>query len=148
MLPCSSCRHHAHKQEARSIDGSTTHSCRRQEFLATRRGSSADCPESGSSGRCQADNKQTKPGVPRRDEKPVMGLVSQKNYITVNDVNNILAVPKNPVSTDVNYLQKQDYGRVPQYLSSVKEQIAEEYKTIEVMTQSNQPQNMKTKLKC
>ncbi len=77
-----------------------------------------------------------------------MGLVSQKNYITVNDVNNILAVPKNPVSTDVNYLQKQDYGRVPQYLSSVKEQIAEEYKTIEVMTQSNQPQNMKTKLKC
>jgi hypothetical protein len=86
--------------------------------------------------------------VPRRDEKPVMGLVSQKNYITVNDVNNILAVPKNPVSTDVNYLQKQDYGRVPQYLSSVKEQIAEEYKTIEVMTQSNQPQNMKTKLKC
>jgi protein-tyrosine-phosphatase len=82
-----------------------------------------------------------KPGVPRRDEKPVMGLVSQKNYITANAVDNILAVPKKPVSTDVNYLQKQDYGQVPQYLSRVKEQIAEEYKMIEEMTQSNQPQN-------
>jgi hypothetical protein len=82
-----------------------------------------------------------KPTVPRRDEKPVMGLVSQKNYITANAVDNILAVPKKPVSTDVNYLQKQDYGQVPQYLSRVKQQIAEEYAMIEEMTQSNQPQN-------
>ena len=82
-----------------------------------------------------------KPTVPRRDEKPVMGLVSQKNYITANAVDNILAVPKKPVSNDVNYLQKQDYGQVPQYLSRVKQQITEEYRMIEEMTQSNQPQN-------
>merc|ERR1711939_1201105 len=78
-----------------------------------------------------------KPPVPRRDEKPVMGLVSQKNYITANAVDNILAVPKKPVSSDVNYLQKQDYGQVPQYLGRVKQQIQEEYRMIEEMTQSN-----------
>merc|ERR1711939_1053105 len=82
-----------------------------------------------------------KPPVPRRDEKPVMGLVSQKNYITANAVDNILAVPKKPVSNEVNYLQKQDYGQVPQYLGRVKQQIQEEYRMIEEMTQSNQPQD-------
>ena len=82
-----------------------------------------------------------KPGVPRRDEKPVMGLVSQKNYITANAVDNILAVPKKPASNEVNYLAKQDYGQVPQYLSRVKQQIQEEYRMIEQMTESNQPQN-------
>jgi len=82
-----------------------------------------------------------KPTVPRRDEKPVMGLVSQKNYITANAVDNILAVPKKPISNEVNYLQKQDYGQVPMYLSRVRQQITEEYRMIEEMQQSNQPQN-------
>eukprot|EP00290_Baffinella_frigidus_P003101 CAMPEP_0180171402 /NCGR_PEP_ID=MMETSP0986-20121125/34395_1 /TAXON_ID=697907 /ORGANISM="non described non described, Strain CCMP2293" /LENGTH=237 /DNA_ID=CAMNT_0022123265 /DNA_START=248 /DNA_END=961 /DNA_ORIENTATION=+ len=82
-----------------------------------------------------------KPTVPRRDEKPVMGLISQKNYITANAVDNILAVPKKPQSREVNYLAKQDYGLVPKYLDRVKGQISEEYKMIEEMQQSSQPQN-------
>lgn len=84
---------------------------------------------------------KVKPPVPKKDEKPVMGLVSQKNYITANAVDNILAVPKKPVSKEVNYLQKQDYGQVPAYLSRVKAQVQEEYRMIEDMQQSNQPQN-------
>jgi hypothetical protein len=32
-----------------------------------------------------------KPGVPKKDEKPIMGLVSDKNYIVANAVENILA---------------------------------------------------------
>mmetsp|Transcript_68645 Transcript_68645/g.143246 ORF Transcript_68645/g.143246 Transcript_68645/m.143246 type:complete len:239 (-) Transcript_68645:72-788(-) len=83
---------------------------------------------------------KAKPSVPKRDEKPVMGLVSQKNYITANAVDNILAVPKKPVSNKVNYLAKQDYGQVPQYLGRVKTQIQEEYRMIEEMQHSNQPQ--------
>ena len=82
-----------------------------------------------------------KPPVPTRAEKPVMGLVSQKNYITANAVDNILAVPKKPQSKEVNYLAKADYGQVPKYLDRVKTQIAEEYKMIEEMQQSSQPQN-------
>mmetsp|Transcript_12361 Transcript_12361/g.29195 ORF Transcript_12361/g.29195 Transcript_12361/m.29195 type:complete len:239 (+) Transcript_12361:84-800(+) len=83
---------------------------------------------------------KAKPMVPTRTEKPVMGLVSQKNYITANAVDNILAVPKKPVSTRVNYLAKQDYGQVPAYLGRVKQQIQEEYRMIEDMQNSNQPQ--------
>jgi hypothetical protein len=78
-----------------------------------------------------------KPSVPRREEKPVMGLVSQKNFITANAVDNILAVPKKPVSKDVNYLKKQDYGKIPGYMSRVKDQIQSEYRMIEEMQTSN-----------
>ena len=78
-----------------------------------------------------------KPPVPKRDEKPVMGLVSQKNFITANAVDNILAVPKKPLSKEVNYLKKQDYGKTPAYMSRVKEQIQSEYRMIEEMQNSN-----------
>jgi hypothetical protein len=32
-----------------------------------------------------------KPAVPKKDEKPIMGLVSDKNYVVANAVENILA---------------------------------------------------------
>jgi hypothetical protein len=34
---------------------------------------------------------QRKPAVPKKDEKPILGLVSDKNYIVANAVENILA---------------------------------------------------------
>jgi hypothetical protein len=54
--------------------------------------------------------------VPKKDEKPIMGLVSDKNFIVSNAVENILAAPKLPVSTDKDYLKKKNYGKVPKYL--------------------------------
>lgn len=87
------------------------------------------------------NTQHVKDPVPARSDRPVMGLVSQKNYVTANAVDNILAVPKKPVSQEINYLQKADYGQVPQYLGRVKDQIQQEYKMIEEMQQSNHPQN-------
>lgn len=37
-----------------------------------------------------------KQAVPKRDEKPIHGLVSDKNFIVANAVENILAAPKLP----------------------------------------------------
>ena len=34
---------------------------------------------------------ERKPAVPKRDEKPIHGLVSDKNFIVANAVENILA---------------------------------------------------------
>jgi hypothetical protein len=68
-----------------------------------------------------------KPPVPRITEKPIMNLVSSKNFVTANAVENILSAPKK-VGTDVkDYLHKEDYGKVPQYLQQIKRDIAEEY---------------------
>ena len=35
-----------------------------------------------------------KESVPKKADKPIMGLVSDKNYIVANAVENILAAPK------------------------------------------------------
>ncbi len=67
-----------------------------------------------------------KPLVPRRDEKPVMGLRTSKNFITANAVEAILSVPQMPRSQAVDYLGKEDFGQVPGYLSQVKEEIRRE----------------------
>lgn len=54
-----------------------------------------------------------KPPVPRRDERPSQGLRSGKNFVTANAVEAILAVSANHHKVDIDYLGKEDYGRVP-----------------------------------
>merc|ERR1719240_2335998 len=66
---------------------------------------------------------QKKVSVPKRDEKPVMGLKTSKNFITANAVEAILQVPKASGSAEAYYLSKADYGQVPGYLGQVKEEI-------------------------
>ena len=67
-----------------------------------------------------------KPLVPSTDDKPIMGLKTSKNFIVANAVENILAVPRNLDEGDRLYVQKQDYGKVPEYLGKVKEAIETE----------------------
>lgn len=69
--------------------------------------------------------------VPRRDEKPVMGLKTSKNFITANAVEAILQVPKPHGSAEADYLKKADYGQVPGYLGQVKEEIRRENEMID-----------------
>eukprot|EP00658_Telonema_sp_P-2_P003095 TRINITY_DN11138_c0_g1_i4.p1 TRINITY_DN11138_c0_g1~~TRINITY_DN11138_c0_g1_i4.p1 ORF type:complete len:302 (+),score=90.57 TRINITY_DN11138_c0_g1_i4:96-908(+) len=79
------------------------------------------------------DNVGRKPTVPRRDEKPVHGLVTSKNFITCNAVENILAVPKKTDARQVSYMNKKGYGKVPAYLEKVKAEIQDEYSYIASM---------------
>lgn len=74
-----------------------------------------------------------KVSVPKKDEKPIMGLVSDKNFIVSNAVENILAAPKLPVSTDKDYLKKKNYGKVPKYLQTIKGEIEDEYQLVREM---------------
>mmetsp|Transcript_11733 Transcript_11733/g.23348 ORF Transcript_11733/g.23348 Transcript_11733/m.23348 type:complete len:264 (+) Transcript_11733:34-825(+) len=79
----------------------------------------------------------TRPGagrkqpVPRREDKPVMGLRTSKNFITANAVEAILSVPQMPQRSSVDYMGKEDYGKVPEYLSQVKEEIRRENEMID-----------------
>merc|ERR1719409_1990669 len=76
------------------------------------------------------DTNERKPGVPTRVDKPVMGLVTSKNFITCNAVENILAVPKKTDVRQVSYMNKKGYGKVPAYLEKVKGEIQDEYNYI------------------
>lgn len=62
-----------------------------------------------------------------------MGLVSDKNYIVANAVENILAAPKLPVNKDKDYLKKRSYGKTPQYLQKIKREIEDEYQLVKEM---------------
>jgi len=66
-----------------------------------------------------------------REEKPVMGLRTNKNFITANAVEAILSVPQMPKSERVDYMGKEDYGKVPDYLSQVKDEIRRENEMID-----------------
>lgn len=62
-----------------------------------------------------------------------MGLVSDKNFIVSNAVENILAAPKLPENKDKDYLKKKNYGKVPKYLQNIKNEIEDEYQLVREM---------------
>jgi len=49
-------------------------------------------------------------------------LSSKKNYVITNAVENILSQPR-VIPEDENYLTKKDYGRTPDYLNKIKDNI-------------------------
>lgn len=71
--------------------------------------------------------------VPLKDEKPIMGLVSDKNFIVSNAVENILAAPKLPSNSERDFLKKKNYGKVPKYLQTIKKEIEDEYQLVREM---------------
>ena len=74
-----------------------------------------------------------KQAVPLHDEKPIHGLVSDKNFIVANAVENILAAPKLASSKDKDYLKKKAYGAVPKYLTKIRNEIEDEYNLVREM---------------
>lgn len=88
-----------------------------------------------------------KPDVPKLDEKPIMGLKSDKNFITANAVEVILMGTKKKPQTSEDFLKKKNYGKVPDYLSRIKEDMEREYKTIRELQIRNEQDEAKLKKK-
>merc|ERR1712238_439053 len=82
--------------------------------------------------------RQTRPGdkkqaVPLRGDKPIHGLVSDKNFIVANAIENILAAPKLPARQEQDMLKKKTYGRIPKYVTKIKAEIEDEYNLVREM---------------
>jgi hypothetical protein len=71
--------------------------------------------------------------VPKKDEKPIMGLVSDKNLIVSKAVENILAAPKLPGNNQRDFLKNKNFGKVPRYLQTIKKEIEDEYQLVREM---------------
>jgi hypothetical protein len=76
---------------------------------------------------------EKKCAVPKMDEKPIQGLVSDKNFIVANAVENILAAPKLPGNKESDMLKKKNYGKTPKYLTNIKNEIEDEYNLVREM---------------
>ncbi len=100
-----------------------------------RKGSRKFPNSSKSTGPFERPTATLKPPVPFRDEAPVMGLVTCKNFINANAAEVIIMSPPSPKEGDVNYLEKSDYGQVPAYLSAIKETISREKALIDELVQ-------------
>lgn len=75
---------------------------------------------------------EKRPAVPKKEEKPIMGLKSDKNFVVANAVENTLAVPKkqqpphHPRGVD-----RATFGKVPKYIESRKEELATNKRNID-----------------
>ena len=69
------------------------------------------------------DRAKVKPPVPARDDKPVMGLKTDKNFVVANAVENILAAPKKVPEATARAVDKGTYGRVPAYINRTKREL-------------------------
>ncbi|KAG8573666.1 hypothetical protein GDO81_012488 [Engystomops pustulosus] len=99
---------------------------------------SAFYDSTGRAPRCLAEEKR--PPVPHRTEQPIMGVQTNKSFITTNVAEAILAVPKKPQPIYVDtkkgdkhlletsglvpkYIKKKDYGSTPEYLAKRNEEV-------------------------
>lgn len=78
-----------------------------------------------------------KAAVPRVHERPVLGQKSGKNFIVTNAVETILSSARK-VEEPASWLEKRDYGQVPQYLSKIKASIHDEYRMIQSLHEQGQ----------
>ena len=69
---------------------------------------------------------KVKAPLPPKGQVPIMGLVSAKNYVTANAVENILAQPKKGPEPPINPMKKPGFAKVPSYLKTVKKKIEAE----------------------
>eukprot|EP00744_Colponema_vietnamica_P000816 GILI01001417.1.p1 GENE.GILI01001417.1~~GILI01001417.1.p1 ORF type:complete len:208 (+),score=65.36 GILI01001417.1:65-688(+) len=81
---------------------------------------------------------KVKPSVPKSSERPLMGLRSTKNFVVSNAVENILAAPKKVNQSPKRFVEKADYGQVPEYLQKIKSDIQEEYEFVRRMQEQEE----------
>lgn len=70
-----------------------------------------------------------KPKVPTGEEPPVFGLTTTKNFVKANKLAACLTEPL-PRDGNVEFPKHAEYGKVPEYLSNIKEDIAAEMRHI------------------
>lgn len=95
----------------------------------TRRHTSVS-PERKSTGEFHYDDRR-KGSVPAKNDRPILGITTSKNFVTANAVEAILQVPKRTGHQELNYMKKEDFGKIPAYLTQVKEEIRRENNMIE-----------------
>jgi len=107
--------------------------------------SSKPLPEAAKFTYPQTENER-KPALPKRDEPPVMGLTTSKNFVISNAIENILSDTKNTSAAakemqgGADTFKHAEFGKIPGYLSKVKQQINAEYAAISEMKQAKESQ--------
>ena len=81
--------------------------------------------------------------VPKRTDKPVMGLSTQKDFVISNAVDNIMMEPRKAPPPPVRYSQRPGFGKKPEYLTQIKDAIDTEYQMANEMHSHNTSASMR-----
>jgi len=82
--------------------------------------------------------KEKKPAAPSRLEKPIMGLHTDKCYVTSNALEVIrMKAQKLHNDNEGHFMQSDGYGKIPTYLAKVKEEIDREQKIVDEYVRRN-----------
>lgn len=87
--------------------------------------------KSSSGNRFQRPQLEVKPPIPSSNDRPVMGLKTSKNFIVSNATQAIIQEPKKLKEKEESFLEKDTYGKIPNYLYKVKQDIQREKELIE-----------------
>lgn len=81
---------------------------------------------------CPLHHDKRKAPIPKRDEKPVMGLKTDKNFVVSNAVENILSIAKKQSQNgSARAVDRDDYGKVPTYIHSIKAELKDQYALVD-----------------
>lgn len=86
------------------------------------------------------DEDKKRPPVPSKEDRPIMGIKTTKDFIKQNAVENIMSVPKRPAKNFVDtkkgdtqplepsglepkYILKKDFGETPEYIKRREEEM-------------------------
>jgi len=112
-------RAHAHKQSHANFGPKNLHYADPTTFL--KKASHPPLPPPAK--HTYAQTVAPKAALVKKEEKPVMGLRSNQNFVHRNAVNAVAQEPKKLEEKDVRYAKKPDYGKVPDYLLDVKKEV-------------------------
>jgi hypothetical protein len=85
---------------------------------------------------------QPKPSVPTKQERPVMGLTTDKNFVVANAVESVLTAPKRAPVAQERAVDLQNFGQVPGYLTKIKTNLKSQSATHEAtMSATGQTQD-------
>ncbi|KAL3759673.1 hypothetical protein ACHAWU_009820 [Discostella pseudostelligera] len=72
-----------------------------------------------------------KPPIPSRDDNPAKVSKSSKDYVYCNAIEVINSIPGKRKEIELPYWEREDYGKVPAYLETVKSEIEQEKKLVD-----------------
>jgi hypothetical protein len=74
--------------------------------------------------------------IVRGSEKPVMGLMSERNFVKSNALDVMTSTARKPAAPEPPAHLSQDFGKTPKYLQRIKKQVADEYTYVHEMNKS------------
>jgi len=115
---------HPARREFATFGKAVSNAINPHEFLKKAAGTTKQASTSSpAKQRSHSSEAATRAPVPKRREKPIMGLKTDKNFVVANAVDAILTAPKRVAVSADRAVERSTFGALPEYLQEIKTQL-------------------------